>query len=86
MEAYTHNVKIILVDKNGNIVLDNDFLDEIKNTLCQLNTKFIQWNNQNIKLMIQWNKKELNNIEKQFMNDLHNFLYRVTRRYIHFHK
>ena len=70
MESYTHNLKIILLDNNGNIVLDNDFLDEIKNTLCRLNTKHIQWNNQNIEIMIQWNKKELNNIEKQFQGDL----------------
>jgi hypothetical protein len=33
MEAYTHNLKIILVDTNENIVSDNDFLDKIKNIL-----------------------------------------------------
>jgi hypothetical protein len=70
MEVYTHNLKIILVDNNGNIILDNDFLDKIKNTLCQLNTKKVEWNEQNIDITIQWHRKELNNIEKQFMGDL----------------
>lgn len=71
MEAYTHNLKIILVDTNGNIVSDNDFLDEIKNTLCQLNTKKNQWNRTNLNVTIKWNRKELNNIENQFMGDLY---------------
>ena len=70
METYTHNLKIILVDSDGNIVLDNDFLDEIKRVLCQSNTKKTQWNGRNIDVMIQWRKKELNNIQKQFMGDL----------------
>ena len=71
MEAYTHNLKIILVDNNKNIILDNEFLDEIKNTLCQLNTKKMQWNGKNIDITIKWNRKELNNIEKQFVGDLY---------------
>ena len=71
MQAYTHNLKIILVDTDGNIVSDNDFLDEIKNTLCQLNTKKVQWNSKNLDVTIKWHKKELNNIEKQFMGDLY---------------
>ena len=71
MEVYTHNLKIILVDINGNIVSDNDFLDEIKNKLCQLNTTTVQWHNKNIDITIKWHRKELNNIEKQFMGDLY---------------
>jgi hypothetical protein len=70
MTSYTHNIKIILVDTNENIVTDNDFLDEIKNVLCQYNTKNVRWNMQNIKITLQWEKKELNNIEKHLMGDL----------------
>ena len=71
MDVYTHNLKIILVDTDGNIVEDNIFLDEIKNTLCQLNTKKVmRWSNKNIDVTIQWHRKELNNIEKHFMGDL----------------
>ena len=68
---YTHNLKIILIDSNGNIVSDNDFLDQIKNTLCLLNTKNLKWNNKNTDITIKWDRKELNNIEKQFMGDLY---------------
>lgn len=70
MEVYTHNLKIILVDTDGNIVSDNDYLDEVKNVLCRLNTENVEWNMQNIKISIQWKRKELNNIQKQFMGDL----------------
>jgi hypothetical protein len=71
METYSHNLKIILVDSSGNIILDNDFLDEIKNTLCEVNTRNVQWNNQKIGVTIKWHRKELTNIEKQFMGDLY---------------
>ena len=71
MEIYTHNLKIILVDDSGNIILDNDFLDKIKNTLCQLNTKKVIWNGKNIDITIKWYRKELNNIEKHFIGDLY---------------
>ena len=71
MEAYTHNLKIILIDTNGNIVSDNNFLNEIKNTLCQLNTQKIQWNSTPLDVKIKWHRKELNDIEKQFMGDLY---------------
>lgn len=70
MEVYTHNLKIILVDSSGNIVFDDEFLDEIKNALCQSNTKKVKWNGQNIDVTIKWHRKELNNIQNQFMGDL----------------
>ena len=63
METYTHNLKIILFDIDGNIVLDNNFLDEIKNTLCELNTRQLEWNTESTKITIKWYRKELNNIE-----------------------
>ena len=71
MEVYTHNLKIILVDSSGNIILDDDFLNEIKNTLCKLNTIKVKWNNINTDITIKWQRKELNNIEKHFMGDLY---------------
>ena len=67
----THNLKIILVDSSGNIVVDHDFLEEIKTALCQLNTKKIKWNGKIIDITIKWRRKELTNIEKQFMGDLY---------------
>ena len=71
METYTHNLKIILVDRSGNIVIDNDFLDKIKNELCKVNTRKMQWYNRNIDITIIWQRKELTNIEKQFVGDLY---------------
>lgn len=71
MEAYTHNLKIILVHSNGNIVTDNDFLDEIKSALCKFNTTKVQWHDKNIDVTIKWHRKELNHIEQQFMGDLY---------------
>ena len=70
METYTHNLKIIMVDIDGNIVVDNEILDEIKTALCQTNTKQIQWNGKKIDIMLQWRRKELNKIQQQFMGDL----------------
>jgi hypothetical protein len=70
METYTHNLKIILVDSNGIIVIDNDFLDEIKNALCQSNTKEVIWNNQNLSATIKWHRKQFNYIKKELMGDL----------------
>jgi hypothetical protein len=70
METYTHNLKIIMVDSDENIVLDNEILDEIKNALCQSNTKQIQWNGKKIDIILQWHRKELNKIQQQFMGDL----------------
>lgn len=70
METYTHNLKILLFDNDNNIICDNDFLEKIKTELCELNTKNIKWNTENIKVSIKWYKKELNNIDKQFMGDL----------------
>ena len=72
-DVYTHNLKIILVDSNGNIVTHNDFLDEIKNALCQLNTTTMQWNNKNIDVTIQWHRKALNHIEQEFVGDLFSY-------------
>ena len=70
MALYTHNIKIILVDTNENIVTDNYILDEIKNALCQSNTKDVVLNTKNIKLCLQWEKIELNDIQKHLMGDL----------------
>jgi len=43
--THTHNLKIILLDKNNNIIEDIDILDEIKNILCLNNTNVLEWNN-----------------------------------------
>jgi hypothetical protein len=67
----THNLKIILVDVSGNIIEDDEFLDEIKNTLCFSNTKKVMWNGENMDITIKWHRKKLSNIQKHFMGDLY---------------
>lgn len=71
MAVYSHNLKIILVDTNGNVISDNDYLDEIKNSLCKLNTKKVKWNSKNIDISIEWKRKVLDNIESHFVGDLY---------------
>jgi len=70
MNTYTHNLKIILLTPAGNIILDGDFLDEIKNALCLTNTIKTHWNGKKIDVTIKWCRKQLNGIETQFMGDL----------------
>ena len=68
--AYSHNLKIILVDACGNIILDGDFLDEIKNALSLTNTIKTHWNGKKIDITIKWCRRQLNGIETHFMGDL----------------
>lgn len=70
MEKYTHNLKMLLIDTDGNIILENEFLDNIKNTLCQSHTKQVVWNNTNLDVTINWHRKQLNDFEKHLMGDL----------------
>jgi len=67
---YTHNLKLLLLDNNDNIIEDNVFLDQIKNILCQNSTNILKWNGQNENFIIKWNQVELSNINKHFMGDL----------------
>lgn len=67
---YTHNLQVLLFDNNDNIIEDNDFLDEIKNILCQNITNVMEWNGKLESFTIKWNKKELNKIDKHFVGDL----------------
>ena len=73
MQGYTHNLKIILVDNNGNIVLDNDFINEIKNTLCKANTLPVQWNGEIIDVSIKWHKINLNHFNSHLFGDFFAF-------------
>jgi len=68
---FTHNLKLILVDKENNIIVDDDaFLDEIKDVLCQDNTCILDWNGKAHAFTYQWTRKNLTDVEKQLMGDL----------------
>jgi hypothetical protein len=67
---YTHNLKILLLDNEDNIVDDVDFLNEIKNRLCENNSIMLDWNGKQKNITIKWEQKELSKISKLFMGDL----------------
>ena len=67
---YSHNLKIILIDNNNNIIEDNVVLDELKSILSKNNTQKIEWNGKGVNITIKWNKKDLNNINQSLMGDL----------------
>jgi hypothetical protein len=67
---YTHNLKIILVDDNNNIIEDKVILNEIKDILSRNNTHKIEWNNKLLDVTIKWEKKELSEISQILMGDL----------------
>jgi hypothetical protein len=67
---YTHNLKIILLDENNNIVINNLLLNEIKNKLTNNITHTIVWNGQLLDFTIKWDKKDLCEINQALMGDL----------------
>jgi hypothetical protein len=67
---YTHNLKILLLDNEDNIVDDDIFLNEIKNKLCENNSIMLDWNGKPKNITIKWEQKELSEVCKLFMGDL----------------
>jgi hypothetical protein len=59
-----------LIDNNGNIVSDDEYLDKIKQRLCDDNEIQLVWNNHIITVYNRWLIKDLDNIEQQLMGDL----------------
>lgn len=67
---FTHNLKLLLIDKEKNIIKNEAFLDQIKETLCKNNTCIIEWNGKEEVFTYQWFKRDLSNIDKELMGDL----------------
>jgi len=72
MPNYTHNLKIILIDNNENIVENDDLLKNIKEKLKETYTQSIYtqpsaipWN-----ITIKWELHKLTKIQSYFMGDL----------------
>jgi len=57
---FTHNLKVLIFDKNNDLVEDENLLREIKEKL----------QNKRTYLAIQWEIKKLNKIQSHFMGDL----------------
>ena len=67
---YSHNLKIVLLGDDGNIIEDKDFLDMIKNKLCKMNTIKLEYNGKPFDVSIKWDRKSLTNVNAYFMGDL----------------
>ena len=67
---YTHNLKIILLDKDLNIIDNIEFLQKIKDIICKEITQICIWNGEKNNITIKWKLIELNNIQKNLMGDL----------------
>ena len=71
MTNFTHNLKIILIDKSENIIENNNILDKIKNKIIEKTYVYNQnWNNSLIKCSIKWDKLNLSKLYSNFMGDL----------------
>ena len=71
--SYTHNLKLILVDDEDDIVTDVNIkskFEMIRSLLFQENTHRILWNNMNENYTIKWDMIKLDNLNTQFMGDL----------------
>ena len=67
--SYTHNLKLVVVDDEDNIVVD-ETIELIKSCFIQENTHKILWNNTNEKYTIKWDMIQLDKLNSQFMGDL----------------
>jgi len=67
---YTHNLKIILLDKKDKLIENEIVLNKIKDELCLANINTIIWNEKEEKILIKWDRKILNEIDNYLMGDL----------------
>ena len=67
---YTHNLKIILLNKKDKIIENDTILNKIKDELCLANIHIIAWNGKEEKILIKWDIKQINEIDKYLMGDL----------------
>ena len=66
--SYTHNLKLILVDDEDNVVTDGNIkskFEMIKSLLFQENTHTIRWNNTNENYTIKWDMIKLDKLEQR---------------------
>jgi hypothetical protein len=67
---YTHNLKLLLIDENNNIINNEEILNEIKCELVKENKHNLKWNDQYHNFIIKWDKIMLSDVNKQLMGDL----------------
>jgi hypothetical protein len=67
---YSHNLKVLLLDKLKNIVEDELVLNEIKDVLSKSNTISLVWNGKFENITINWERQQLSKMQGYFMGDL----------------
>uniref|UniRef100_A0A6C0E3J3 Uncharacterized protein n=1 Tax=viral metagenome TaxID=1070528 RepID=A0A6C0E3J3_9ZZZZ len=69
---YIYNMKIAVLDKNGNIItLNFGLLNEIKSHLCKTNTHVIEINNKSNSIDVKWDKLKMNHVADYLCGDLY---------------
>ena len=63
---FTHNLKVLIFDKNNDVVEDENLLREIKEKLQNKRTYIIK----TLHVAMKWEIKKLNKIQTHFMGDL----------------
>ena len=69
---FTHNMKVLLIDEEDNIVEDAELLYIIKEKLNQPNTQMIMISpiNHQWKVTVNWEYKNISKLQSYFMGDL----------------
>ena len=68
--SHTHNLKLLFVDTSGNIVEDEEYMDEIKKIFCEPQSHKILWTRKREVYTIIWTRKQLDKLQTHFMGDL----------------
>jgi hypothetical protein len=71
--AYTHNLNIVFVDASGNIVEDEEYMDEIKKIFCEPQSHTISWTQKRAIYTILWTRKKLDTLQRHVMGDLFSY-------------
>ena len=63
---YTHNLNLLFIDNSGNIVEDEEYMDEIKQIFNEPQSHIMERE----VYTIEWKRENLNKIQSHFMGDL----------------
>ena len=66
----THNLKLLFVDEDGNIIEDEKYMDEIKTIFNEPHSHIMEVNIKRELYTIEWKRQPLNKIQSHFMGDL----------------
>ena len=70
MSGFTHNLKIVIVDSNNDLVNDPKLIEEIKKKLVQPRIHDQMFNGKSLQCYNKWERRGLNKVGSYFMGDL----------------